>query len=335
MVVIKHRGDSVETETVETEFLKPVLAVGEQEMEHGVLAIVEQQGVPRGMLAASVAIEVEVVAAVKTSQSLHFIFHGVGVYDIHDHGYAETMRLVYESLKIIGRTESGAGGIEAAYVIAERTIVGMLLNGHDLDGIIAIGRYARKSLLAELVVGAHTFLLLGHSYVALIYKERLGVGREFAHLEFIGIFRGIDLGGEYLGVGVLHNSVGIRGDTFSLATVPGNKHLEEIAVVEGIFRKRQFPHSVLRAVEFVFIGGLPSGECTDEPYLAGIGCILPEHPSPLRKMVQTIEFICVGEVGERTAGVRRELIKFSDHILMTALDSRLERLEPGVIAENR
>ncbi len=39
--MVEHGGDAVEAETVEIVFLKPELAVGEQEMEHGVLAIIE------------------------------------------------------------------------------------------------------------------------------------------------------------------------------------------------------------------------------------------------------------------------------------------------------
>ena len=41
-----------------------------------------------GMLATVIAIEVLVVAAVKTSKTFDLIFYGVGVYDVHDYGDA-------------------------------------------------------------------------------------------------------------------------------------------------------------------------------------------------------------------------------------------------------
>ena len=50
MRIVKHRGDTVKTETIKLEFFKPILTVGEQEVKHVVLAIVETEGVPCGML---------------------------------------------------------------------------------------------------------------------------------------------------------------------------------------------------------------------------------------------------------------------------------------------
>ena len=79
-------------------------------------------------------------------------------------------------------------------MITERAVVGMLLNSHYLNGIVAVGGDARKGLLAEFIICAYTLLLLSHTYVALIYKEWFGVGSEFLNLEFVGFLRIIDLG---------------------------------------------------------------------------------------------------------------------------------------------
>ena len=52
VTVVKHRGDTVETETVELILFEPEFTVGKQEMQHLVLAIVEAKRVPGRMLAA-------------------------------------------------------------------------------------------------------------------------------------------------------------------------------------------------------------------------------------------------------------------------------------------
>ncbi len=37
VVIIQHRGYSIEAETIEAELLKPIFAIGEQEVEHLIL----------------------------------------------------------------------------------------------------------------------------------------------------------------------------------------------------------------------------------------------------------------------------------------------------------
>ncbi len=44
----------------------------------------------------------------------------------------------------------------------------MLLNSHDLYGIVAVGMNAREHQILELPVSAHAFALLRHADVALI-----------------------------------------------------------------------------------------------------------------------------------------------------------------------
>ncbi len=41
VVIIQHRGYSIEAETIEAELLKPIFAIGEQEVEHLIFAIIE------------------------------------------------------------------------------------------------------------------------------------------------------------------------------------------------------------------------------------------------------------------------------------------------------
>ena len=41
MIEVKHRGDAIEAEAVEVEALKPVLTIGEEEVEHLVFSVVK------------------------------------------------------------------------------------------------------------------------------------------------------------------------------------------------------------------------------------------------------------------------------------------------------
>ncbi len=70
----------------------------------------------------------------------------------------------------------------------------MLLNGHDLDGVVAVGRYARQGFRAELLIASHLFLLLCHADMAFVDKQRIHIGAEILHPEFIWVLRSIYLG---------------------------------------------------------------------------------------------------------------------------------------------
>ncbi len=63
----------------------------------------------------------------------------------------------------------------------------MLLYGHDLDGVISVGRNTRQYLVAEFHICAYSLLLLRHADMAFIDEKRTGVGAEALHLPLIGL----------------------------------------------------------------------------------------------------------------------------------------------------
>ena len=142
-------------------------------------------------------------------------------------------------------------------MIAEGAVVRMFLNSHYLDGVITVGRDARKCLLPEFIVCAESFLILCHTDMALIYKERLHIRGEFLYLEFVRLLRIINFGRENLCHVVLHYSCGVSRDSFPLAAIPADKHLVEVSVVEGILGKTQLPIAVAYRLELIFIICLP------------------------------------------------------------------------------
>ena len=99
MTVIEHRGDTIEAEAVETILFHPITAVGEQEMNNLILAIIETEAIPGGMLVAVTRIEELVGVAGKVTESLHLILHGMRMYDIHDHRETHLMGGIDEFLQ--------------------------------------------------------------------------------------------------------------------------------------------------------------------------------------------------------------------------------------------
>ena len=57
-------------------------------------------------------------------------------------------------------------------MVAERAIVSMLLDSHDLDGIVAQRADTREHVCHELPVAVHFGLLAGHAHMALVDTQR-------------------------------------------------------------------------------------------------------------------------------------------------------------------
>ena len=106
MTVIKHRRDAIETEAVEMKLLKPVLAVGQKEMDDVILAIVETQAVPRRMLMPIARIEILVRVACEVSQTLYLVLHGMRVDYVHNHRDALLVCRVNEGFKFFRSAEA-------------------------------------------------------------------------------------------------------------------------------------------------------------------------------------------------------------------------------------
>ena len=104
VAAVEHRGDTIETETVELILLHPEAAVGEQEGYDIILRVVEAERIPSGMLATITRIEVLVGVASKVAQALELVLHGVRLHHIHNHCNAVGVSLIDELLQLLGST---------------------------------------------------------------------------------------------------------------------------------------------------------------------------------------------------------------------------------------
>ena len=137
VVPIEHAGHAVETEAVQLILLHPELAVAQQEIPRLVFAVVETAGIPGRMMALRTVVEIQVLPAIEVAQSLGLVLDHMAVDQVHDHRDAQPVGRIDQGLEFLGRAETGTQGIEIRYLIAEGTVVRMLLQGHDLDGIVA------------------------------------------------------------------------------------------------------------------------------------------------------------------------------------------------------
>ena len=108
VAVVQHGRDAVEAEAVEVEFFQPVAAVGQQEVQHLVLAVVEAQRVPCRVLMAVTGIEELVGVSCQIAKALDLVFHGMRVYNIHDDGNAHFVGCVNHFLQFLRGSEATA-----------------------------------------------------------------------------------------------------------------------------------------------------------------------------------------------------------------------------------
>ena len=193
-------------------------------MDDFILAIVKAQAVPRGVLVPVSWVEILVGVTCQVAQTLHFVLHGVGMYDVHDDGNAFLMGSVYQFLQFLGRAKTAACREEAADVIAERAIIGMFLYGHDLYAVVSVLYHAGQDVFLELLIRAHLLRVFRHADVAFIDKQRIYLGFEGLFLPHVRLWVPY-LRGEYLGIVILYYSLCPGGNALALPTLPVYLHL--------------------------------------------------------------------------------------------------------------
>ena len=102
--------------------------------------------------------EEERAGAVIACQPFDLIAYGMAVHKIHDDLETSCVSSIDERFQFVGRTEATTGCEEARYMVAKGAIVRMLLDGHDLNGIIPEVNDTGKDLLLELTVATYLAL---------------------------------------------------------------------------------------------------------------------------------------------------------------------------------
>ena len=79
------------------------------------------------------------------------------------------MGRINQGLQLLGVTIATGHGEEAADVVAEAAVVGVLLHGHQLHTVVALGLDAGEDVGSEVRVASHFWLFAGDAHVGLVY----------------------------------------------------------------------------------------------------------------------------------------------------------------------
>ena len=192
-------------------------------------------------------------------------------------------------------------------MVAERTVVGVLGNGHQLHCVVARAANFGQYLAREFAVGTHTRLLLRHTHVCLVDQqraERLGVEVVALPIELLG--RCPKLSREILRLFVLHDASGVCGDTIVPTVVAVNGHFICRAVSKFVaihsIGQEDAPYAALAAMQLQFATS-PIVEITKQIDL--LGCGQPFAEPPTRKnfvALPAIITIAISVVDDRACG---------------------------------
>ena len=327
MVMVEHGGDTVETEAVEVVLGHPELQIAEQEVQNAGLAIVEALGAPGGVLALVAVMEELPGGAVEHIDALGSVLDSVGMDYVQQNPDAQLVSFVHQVLQVLGLAEPGGGCIEVGDLVAEGAVVGMLHNGHQLDGVVTGFLDMGQGIVGELTVGTHLALFLGHTYVGfvdvqILFTLETGIGP----VELLAGVNDLSLKG-VVGL-VLHGTAAIQGQVLGAGHVGVHNGLDLAAVPQSVFAfQEQLPVAVADGLQGV--GGLvPVVEFAFQIQCVSAGSPLAVDPAALHT-VEAVEIVCVRKVVQGLAFIQQSLFgaMIEEH---TQIDIACKALELGI-----
>ena len=249
VVMIEHAGDAVKAEAVKMIFFQPEAHVGKQEMDHAGFAVIKHPGIPGRMIACLSFFKELAVGSVKARDSFRGVLDRVGVDDVQQHGQAQLMGPVDQGLQFVRRPVAGGSGVKIADLIAERAVIRVLHDGHQLHRVIAVFFDSGKNVPGKLRVGADPLLLRSHADVGFVNQRRNVPGRvKIPVRPGKRLFRRPDRGVKGLRLIVLHDIGGVQRNPVLHAAVAGHLHFDQGAVRQSVLAGQlDFPVAVVQA----------------------------------------------------------------------------------------
>ena len=166
--------------------------------------------------------------------------------------------------------------------------------------------------------------------MAFVDQQRVDIGLEGFLLPYIRLLGIPNLCRENLGHIILDNALCPSGNTLSLAPIPMNMHLVEVAVLHGFGGQLDLPvvgsGNSLQSV-FLILG--PIIEITYKIDIRGCRSPFTEHPSA-GCLVKTVVVIPGGEVTKGALAVFGQLTDFPQGMVMPSADGSLVWLQIGI-----
>ena len=180
-------------------------------------------------------------------------------------------------------------------MITEASVIGMFLNRHDLDAVVAGFDDAGQD-----------FGVLRHTDMTFINEQRACVDFETVVVPNVRMFGRPNLCGENFCFVVLNDALRPSGNTFAFAVIPANIHFVKVAVFEFIGGKFEFPVAVFEFFATISLVFLPTVEVADQINIGCVGSPFAENPAVVGFVKTEIE-VTVGEIGESLFAVLSEL----------------------------
>ena len=299
VVMIEHGGDAVEAEAVEMVLRHPEGQVAQQEMQDLILAVVEALGAPGGMVALGTGVEELPLGAVEHIDALSGIFHSMRVDHVQQHPNAQLMGLVHQVLQVLGFPKPTGSGKEVCHLVAKASVIGMLHDGHELDGVVAGLLDTGKDLVSKFPVGTYLTLLLGHAHMGLVDVEGLG-GLKVPVCPGIGIPVIHHFCGESRGLGVLDYAAGVERDMLRTGHVDVHHGFDLTALPKGVVPlQHQLPHTVIKTLHGMR-GLVPAVKIAGKVELIGTGSPLAVDPGAI-EMVDAEIMMGIGKILQSAA----------------------------------
>ena len=127
------------------------------------------------MLASTARMKILSLGSVKLVDPFVHVFHGVRVYNIHNHGDTQSVCFANQVFQIFRSPETRRRRKEIGDMIPEGAVIRMLGNGHELKGRIAVAFDSRQNVVCKLPVCAHSLTFLGHSHMAFVNQQRFHI----------------------------------------------------------------------------------------------------------------------------------------------------------------
>ena len=230
-------------------------------------SVVEEFRVPVRLVAGGACGRVEVVGAVQFVDSFVEVADIVRVDEIHDDGQAQLVCAANQSFQFFGRSEARRRCEKARYVVAERTVVGVLGYGHQLHGVVAVARDDGQNPVGEFAVGAHAGPFLRHAYVGFVDEQFVMAG------DVERVVRPVE--------GTRNPERGVGRNPVEPAVAAVDVDLVERSVPEPVavhgLGQEDAPHPLSVFVQTQF-GALPAVEVAEQVNVAGAGQPFAEPP---------------------------------------------------------
>ena len=131
VIQIQHGGNRIHTDAVNVELPYPEQHVGNEEILHLRLAVIENLGAPVRMLAQPWVWMLKDALPVKLAQPVGIRGKMCG-HPVQNHTYACPVQLVYQIHEILRGSVPGRGRVITRHLVAPGAVEGMLRNAHQL-----------------------------------------------------------------------------------------------------------------------------------------------------------------------------------------------------------